>query len=185
MTSSLKRLQGMDLSDIKALSREESIELLTKGSDALRKRYERLEKNYNKGESPFLRGEKTKSITRSQAEKMSNRDIRNKLQKISRRSQSKTSTKRGTEEYKKDFIKATGVNPGSLSSEDWRKIDEQIAKAKAEGYESEDVITSYITGEVDLSDVELRRIERENKEEVDDNPFDFVEITDDDVPFLR
>ena len=147
--TSTMQLRGLTTPKLNSMTREEKINLLVKGTDALRKNMENLQK-YTKqtGEkSQFLERRKEsgkplpKGITRNQASKMTDTQLNKALTQASYDAKAKTATKSGTKAFNKKFKEKTGKDYGSITSQDWENIRKEMESSP---YSSEEVIEAYL-----------------------------------------
>lgn len=147
--TSTMQLRGLTTPKLNRMTREEKINLLVKGTDALRKNMENLQK-YTKqtGEkSQFLERRKEsgkplpKGVTKNQASKMTDTQLNKALTQASYDAKAKTATKSGTKAFNKKFKEKTGKDYGSITSQDWENIRK---KMESSPYNSEEVIEAYL-----------------------------------------
>ncbi len=182
--TSMQRLRQLNTMTIPNLSRLEKINLVTRGSDAIRKNVANSMKAMVKDptlSSPFIERRLAsgkglpKAISLSKANKMTDTELNKTIEKLAQIAHNKTLTPSGMKEFNKAFREKTGVNYSDVSDEEW-----EVIREGTELYGSEEVfdVVSVIHENVDTSE----RVQAIKKgiEKID---YSTEALSDEDVPF--
>lgn len=175
--SSVDKLSKMNTFDIEKLTRQEKIDLIASSSKTLYDRYKRLKASGLN--SPYLNKmtEKPKRFLKSSLRKMSNTELKNKLQTLALKTHNTTSSIRGTRQFYKKFKEKTGVDYNTIDSKTWEKIRQKI---EADYHSSSEIIAAYSESTTE-DEVEAYL---DALDEIDTVNEDLAEIKDVDVPDL-
>lgn len=138
--SSIDKLSKMNTFDIDKLTRQEKIDLIASSSKTLYDRYKRLKASGLN--SPYLNKmtEIPKRYLKKSLNKMSNTELKNKLQTLALKTHNKTSSIKGTRQFYKKFKEKTGADYESIDSKTWEKIRQKI---EADYHSSSEIIAAY------------------------------------------
>lgn len=175
--SSIDKLSKMNTFDIEKLTRQEKIDLIASSSKTLYDRFKRLKDSGLKSPYMLKRTENPKRYLKKSLNKMSNTELKNKLQTLALKARNTTSSIKGTKKFYKRFKEVTGADYESISSETWEKIRQKI---ESDYHSSSEIIAAYsVNSSEEDVDAYLTALD-----DIDTVNEDLAEIEDVDVPDL-
>ncbi len=176
--SSVDKISKFNTFDIEKLTRQEKIDLIASSSKTLYDRYKRLKASGL--ESPYLNRmvDVPKRYLKKTLNKMSNTELKNKLQTLSLRARNKTSSIKGVKQFYKKFKQTTGVEYNTIDSKTWEKIRQKIESdyhssdeiiAAYASYDNEDDADAYLAS---LDDIDTTNEDLDDIEDLDDYIYD-------------